>query len=213
MAYKQQPKSPMLKALKGNQGKLPQHLQDAIKAAPESPAKQTKTEGEKKAAKRAANVRVAADSTKLFNEQQRYPEWMRGVGGAEARAHAAGGIARKNEEKRSPTKQTTAAEFAYEKSLKDKEMGKSTKVVDKFTSALEAPFSDKTYSELKKEKRAKQKAKYNAKSPAKQTSPGSVTTRKKHVPRGPETPVGPKAEKPKTKKEVFMKKVNKKRYE
>ena len=38
--YKQNPKSPVLKALKGNQGKLPQHLQDAIKAAPESPAKQ-----------------------------------------------------------------------------------------------------------------------------------------------------------------------------
>ena len=43
--YKQNPKSPVLKALKGNQGKLPQHLQDAIKAAPESPAKQT-TAGE-----------------------------------------------------------------------------------------------------------------------------------------------------------------------
>ena len=132
--YKQTPKSPMLKALKGNQGKLPQQLQDAIKAAPESPAKQT-----------------------------------------------------------------TANEFAYEKSLKDKEMGKSTKVVDKFTSALEAPFSDKTYGELKKEKRAKQKAKHNAKSPAKQTA-------------DPKTPVGPKAEKPKTKKEVFIKKANKKRY-
>ena len=37
--YKQQPKSPLAKALKGNQHKLPQHLQDAIKAAPESPAK------------------------------------------------------------------------------------------------------------------------------------------------------------------------------
>jgi len=89
MAYKQQPKSPALKALKKNQGN---------KAAPEAPAKQT-----------------------------------------------------------------TANEFAYEESLKDKEMGRSTKVVDKLTSALEAPFSDKTYSELKKEKRAKQKAKYNAK--------------------------------------------------
>jgi len=105
--YKQNPKSPVLKALKGNQGKLPQHLQDAIKAAPESPAKQT-----------------------------------------------------------------TAGEFAYEKSLKDKEMGKSTKVVDKLTSALEAPFSDKTYGELKKEKRAKQKAKHNAKSPAKNYKKG-----------------------------------------
>ena len=34
-------KSPLAKALKGNQGKLPQALQDAIKDAPESPAKQT----------------------------------------------------------------------------------------------------------------------------------------------------------------------------
>lgn len=41
MAYKQSPRSPLAKALKGNQHKLPQHLQDAIKAAPESPAKQT----------------------------------------------------------------------------------------------------------------------------------------------------------------------------
>ena len=98
MAYKQQPQSPTLKALKGNQGKLPQHLQDAIKSAPESVAKQT-----------------------------------------------------------------TAGEFAHKQSIKDKEMGKSTKVVDKFTSALEAPFSDKTYGELKKEKRNKRKAEYKAK--------------------------------------------------
>lgn len=45
MAYKQSPRSPLAKALKGNQHKLPQHLQDAIKAAPESPAKQTKSKG------------------------------------------------------------------------------------------------------------------------------------------------------------------------
>ena len=96
--FKMAPKSPLMKALKGNQHKLPQHLQDAIKAAPESPAKQT-----------------------------------------------------------------TYGEFMYEKSLKDKEMGKSTKVVDKITSALEAPFSDKTYAELKKEKRDAQKKKYAAK--------------------------------------------------
>lgn len=41
MAYKQNFKSPILKALVGKQHNLPQHLQDAIKAAPESPAKQT----------------------------------------------------------------------------------------------------------------------------------------------------------------------------
>lgn len=42
--FKMATKSPLAKALKGNQGKLPQALQDAIKAAPESPAKQTKEE-------------------------------------------------------------------------------------------------------------------------------------------------------------------------
>jgi len=37
--FKMAPKSPVAKKLQGNQGKLPQHLQEAIKAAPESPAK------------------------------------------------------------------------------------------------------------------------------------------------------------------------------
>jgi hypothetical protein len=101
--YKQQPKSPLMKALVGKQKNLPQHLQEKILAAPESPAKQT-----------------------------------------------------------------TAGEFAYQKSLKDKEMGKSTKVIDKAKAAIQAPFSDKTYSELKKDYRKQQKAKYAAsKSPAK----------------------------------------------
>ena len=183
--FKMAPKSPLTKALKGNQGKLPQQLQEAIKAAPESPAKQTKsmqkikrtpeTPGEKKAAQRAAETRIASDSTYTYNALRNNPDsWMRlpGKGARDAAATSAGRIARKNEAKRSPAKQTTAGEFAYEKSLKDKEMGKSTKVVDKLTSALEAPFSDKTYGELKKEKRAKQKAKYNAKSPAKNYKKG-----------------------------------------
>ena len=38
-AFKMKAKSPAAKKLQGNQNKLPQHLQDAIKAAPESPAK------------------------------------------------------------------------------------------------------------------------------------------------------------------------------
>jgi hypothetical protein len=38
--FKMNPKSPLMKALTGKQGNLPQQLQDAIKAAPEdSPAK------------------------------------------------------------------------------------------------------------------------------------------------------------------------------
>ena len=44
MAYNKTPfkmygKSPMMKALVGKQGNLPMHLQEKIKAAPESPAK------------------------------------------------------------------------------------------------------------------------------------------------------------------------------
>lgn len=38
-AFKMKAKSPAAKKLQGNQGNLPQHLQDSIKAAPESPAK------------------------------------------------------------------------------------------------------------------------------------------------------------------------------
>jgi hypothetical protein len=104
--FKMAPKSPMLKALKGNQGKLPQQLQDAIKAAPESPAKQT-----------------------------------------------------------------TANEFAYEKSLKDKKMGKSTKVVDKVKAAYDAMTTDKTYADAKKGYRKAAKKAYDAKSPAKVKDP------------------------------------------
>ncbi len=37
--FKMNPKTPLMKALVGKQGNLPQKLQDAIKAAPESPAK------------------------------------------------------------------------------------------------------------------------------------------------------------------------------
>ena len=38
-AFKMKAKSPAVKKLQGNQGRLPQYLQDAIKSAPESPAK------------------------------------------------------------------------------------------------------------------------------------------------------------------------------
>lgn len=37
--FKMAPKSPLMKKLVGNQDKLPQHLQEAIKSAPETPAK------------------------------------------------------------------------------------------------------------------------------------------------------------------------------
>jgi hypothetical protein len=40
--FKMAPKTPLMKALVGNQDKLPQHLQEAIKAAPETPSKMYK---------------------------------------------------------------------------------------------------------------------------------------------------------------------------
>ena len=64
MAYKQSPRSPLAKALKGNQHKLPQHLQDAIKAAPESPAKQTSKYGKK-------HDRLVKRSDKLIDKGMR----------------------------------------------------------------------------------------------------------------------------------------------
>jgi hypothetical protein len=62
------PKTPMMKALVGKQGNLPQHLQDKIKAAPESPAKsygsktkspvmQKETKGKKKFGEASAETR------------------------------------------------------------------------------------------------------------------------------------------------------------
>jgi hypothetical protein len=104
--YKQNPNSPVLKALKGNQPNLNAGLKAAIEAAPESPARQT-----------------------------------------------------------------TAGEFAHKQSIKDKEMGKSTKAVDKFKAAYDAMTTDKTYAEAKKGYRKAAKEEYeanNPESPAKQ---------------------------------------------
>lgn len=179
MAYKQQPKSPMLKALKGNQGKLPQHLQDAIKAAPESPAKQTKRVTPSSLEKKTVNsARQMLKKSGVNNPNLTDAEVIKAAKGkgvyASARSEAKQGlrISTSSYEYGSPAKQTTAEEFKYMKSVKDKKMGLSTKVVDKLTSAIEAPFSDKTYGELKKEKRAKQKAKNKAKSPVKNYKKG-----------------------------------------
>lgn len=57
MAYKQNFKSPILKALVGKQHNLPQHLQDAIKAAPESPAKLEDPRAGKKGPKQTPEAR------------------------------------------------------------------------------------------------------------------------------------------------------------
>jgi len=63
----------------------------------------------------------------------------------------------------SPAKQTTAGEFAYEQSLRDKEMGKSTKVVDKVKAAATALTSNKTYAGEKAKYRKQRKEEYNKK--------------------------------------------------
>lgn len=168
-AFKMVARSPLTKALKGNQGKLPQGLQDAIKAAPESPANQT-----------------------------------------------------------------TAGEFAHKQSIKDKEMGKSTKAVDKIKAAYDTMTTDKTYAEAKKGYRKAAKEAYTQHSlqkktvridqppaPIKQTkrrvrtgTPDLLPSEKRRVPPAPKVPVGPKAKKPKvsSEKKAFMKEQYKKRY-
>ena len=52
MAYKQQPKSPLMKALIGKQGNLNAGLRAAIEAAPESPAKMKDLSGDGKVTKK-----------------------------------------------------------------------------------------------------------------------------------------------------------------
>ena len=66
MAYLQSPKSPLAKALKGNQSRLPEHLKAKIEAAPETPVKQTKSA--KTAAKGAKTLDKVADSAKLVKK-------------------------------------------------------------------------------------------------------------------------------------------------
>lgn len=65
---------------------------------------------------------------------------------------------------KSPTKQTTAGEFAHQQYEMDKKTGKATRDIDKVKSVFDALTTDKTYAEAKKEYRKKQKEKYNKKS-------------------------------------------------
>ena len=178
MAYKQQPKSPMLKALKGNQGKLPQHLQDAIKAAPESPAKQTKRVNPSSLEKKTVNsARQMLKKSGVNNPNLTDAEVIKAAKGkgvyASARSEAKQGLRKSasSYEYGSPAKQTTAGEFAHKKSIKDKEMGKSTKAVDKVKAAYDAMTTDKTYADAKKVYRKAAKKAYDAKSPAKVKDP------------------------------------------
>jgi hypothetical protein len=63
MAYSQSPKSPLAKALKGNQHKLPDHLKDAIEGESDSPVKRTKayTAGMSAAERKAYNKKTGGN--------------------------------------------------------------------------------------------------------------------------------------------------------
>ncbi len=181
--YKQQPRSPLAKALKGNQNKLPQQLQEAIKAAPESPAKQTKRVNPSSLDKKTVNSarqmlkKSGINDPNLTDAQVIKAAKGKGVY-ADARSEAKQGLKQsaKSYEYGSPAKQVTAGEFAHQKSLKDKEMGKSTKTVDKVKAAYKAATTDQTYAGAKKEYRKVQKKKYAAtNSPAKVKDPVTGT--------------------------------------
>ena len=68
--YKQNPKSPAAKALKGNQNKLPETIKSAIAAAPESPAKAMKGPGVQKEAGKTGTG--GANSAKGVNAKPKY---------------------------------------------------------------------------------------------------------------------------------------------
>jgi len=79
--FKMAPKSPAMKALKGNQGSLPEGLKAAIEAAPESPAKQTsktqrRREHDARMQERSDNPRVAAHNDKLGHESPRKADYV-----------------------------------------------------------------------------------------------------------------------------------------
>ena len=66
-------------------------------------------------------------------------------------------------EKDSPMKQTTYGEFMHQKHVKDMEMGKATKPIDKVKAAYDAMTTDKTYAEAKQGYRNERKKEYAAK--------------------------------------------------
>ena len=97
--FKMKPKSPMMKALVGKQGNLPQHLQDKIKAAPESPAKsygsktkspvmQKETKGKKKFGEADAETREKQSVGTAGTGMQRRAGQRKGkIGGVTVKAN------------------------------------------------------------------------------------------------------------------------------
>ena len=64
---------------------------------------------------------------------------------------------------KSPMKQTTYGEIMHQKHVKNMEMGKATKPIDKVKAAYDAMTTDKTYAEAKQGYRNQRKKEYAAK--------------------------------------------------
>ena len=179
--FKMAPKSPMLKALKGNQSKLPQQLQNAIKAAPESPAKQTKGKMKKELRQidpdkftKTYNAATGQSNDPYYNPQK-------------AELYKKNAIAKygslkesRKASSKSPAKQTTAGEFAHQQYEMDKKTGKATRDIDKVKSVWDAITTDKTYPEAKKGYREKQKEKYNNMSKVKKVITKATSRQNSH---------------------------------
>ena len=152
--YKEQPRSPLAKAVKGT---------------PESPAEHTKRATASSLAKQTVNSarqmlkKSGVNDPNLTDAQVIKAAKGKGVY-ADARSEAKQGLKQsvKSYEYGSPAKQVTAGEFAHQKSLEDKEMGRSTRTVDKVKAAYKAATTDQTYAGAKKEYRKVQKKKYAA---------------------------------------------------
>lgn len=136
MAYTQNFKSPILKALVGKQGNLPQHLQDAIKAAPESPAKKAGP-GDKKKNIQKGTVNAARqllkDSTSINNPNLSDAEVIRAAkvkgvwseASSRAKRAAAGGAT--NYDYESPAKQSIPGFNKNSKAAKNAAARRKTK--------------------------------------------------------------------------------------
>ena len=121
---------------------------DAVQRTPKA-----MTKGEKKAAQRAAQTRIASDSTYTYNALRNNPNsWMSkpGKGAYEAAANAAGRIARKNEAKRSAKKYSNGGQNPKKKKATVKGVP-----VDKLPEGRIAPYEKTMFDYLKKKKKKK----------------------------------------------------------
>ena len=215
--YKQAPKTPAMKALIGNQGNLNPELKAAIEAA--SPSKQTKRRVRTGTPDRPSSKRRVPPAPKVpVGPKAEKPKTKKEVFMGKATK------TRKMMKEKAPmpgkrvelpskpipsvAKQTAKSKDKFDgyKSIGESDTEKGAHLIRSRSVKSNTAATDH---KISKTAEGKYKV-YKSKSPAKQTKAEPSITGKKTVPNAPKVPVGPKAEKPKTKKEVAREKAYKK---